>query len=66
MKRDRKDLIVTVVDDGIGLSQKTSVNPGLGLRLMQYRAKIIGASLTVERAAPEGGTVVTCICPIDG
>lgn len=65
MTRDRKDLIVTVVDDGIGLSQKTSVNPGFGLRLMQYRAKMLGASLTVERAAPEGGTVVTCICPLD-
>ena len=65
MTRDKKDLIVTVVDDGIGLSQKTSANPGFGLRLMQYRAKMLAASLIVERAAPEGGTVVTCICPLD-
>jgi len=65
MTRDRKDLIVTVVDDGVGLSLKTSVNPGIGLRLMQYRAKMLGASLTVKRSAPEGGTVVTCICPLD-
>jgi len=63
---EKRVLRVTVVDDGIGLSEKTSNQPGVGLRIMQQRARMLGASLTVERAALEGGTVVNCICPIDG
>lgn len=58
------NLHVTVTDDGSGLSQKTMANPGLGLRIMQYRARMLSATLAVERATPSGGTVVTCICPI--
>jgi outer membrane protein insertion porin family len=41
------------------------VAPGLGLRIMQYRARMLDATLTVERASARGGTVVTCTCPID-
>lgn len=57
---------VQVIDDGSGLSEKTMNNPGLGLRIMQYRARILGATLTAERASPASGTVVTCTCPVDG
>jgi len=64
--REKSLLKVTVVDDGIGLSKKTSDYPGVGLRIMQQRAKMLIATLTVERASAEGGTVVTCVCPIDG
>jgi signal transduction histidine kinase len=32
---------------------------------MQRRARMLGASLTIERAAANGGTIVTCICPLD-
>jgi signal transduction histidine kinase len=59
-------LTVTVSDDGSGLSEKTTHRPGLGLRIMEYRAKMLGASLSVERASVSGGTIVTCSCPIAG
>jgi signal transduction histidine kinase len=61
---DDKSLIVSVADDGSGLSQKTTSNPGLGLRIMQYRARMLDASLAIKRANDAGGTVVTCVCPI--
>ena len=61
----RGELTLNVLDDGCGLSAKTRINPGLGLRIMSYRANLIGASLLVERASPEGGTRVTCHCRID-
>jgi signal transduction histidine kinase len=61
----RDEMTVKVADDGSGLSQKTMTNPGLGLRIMQYRARMLDATLTVERASARGGTVVTCTCPID-
>ncbi|HMB94626.1 MAG TPA: sensor histidine kinase, partial [Tepidisphaeraceae bacterium] len=62
---DAQTLKVTIHDDGSGLSQKTMANPGLGLRIMQYRARMLDASLTIVRANEAGGTIVTCICPID-
>jgi signal transduction histidine kinase len=65
LQRDGSNLMVKVADDGSGLSQKTSVSPGLGLRIMQYRARMLGASLSAERASAAGGTVVACSCPID-
>ena len=53
-----------VTDDGSGLSRKTMTNPGLGLRTMAYRARIIGAELTAQRAGDGGGTIVQCTCRI--
>jgi signal transduction histidine kinase len=64
LRSDNAQLIVTVIDDGSGLSPKTTATPGLGLRIMHYRARILSASLTVERTAPSGGTTVTCRCPL--
>jgi signal transduction histidine kinase len=56
-------ITMTVRDDGSGLSAKTLVDPGIGLQIMEYRARMIGATLSVARAAPSGGTVVTCTLP---
>ena len=51
-------LILTVEDDGVGIPQSLS-RGGIGLQTMAHRARMIGASLSVERSAG-GGTVVTC------
>jgi signal transduction histidine kinase len=64
VRQDDGVLRVTVTDDGSGLSEKTIAKPGLGLRIMQYRSRMLGATLAVERAGASGGTVVTCVCPI--
>lgn len=66
LSHDKNQVSLTVTDDGSGLSQKTVVNPGLGLRIMQYRAQILGAKLSAERAGPSGGTIVTCLFDFDG
>jgi len=58
------EMTLIVLDNGGGLSAKTRINPGLGLRIMSYRANLIGAVLQVERAAPEGGTRVVCRCSV--
>jgi signal transduction histidine kinase len=65
LRREGSLLNVLITDDGIGLSQKTSTNPGLGLRIMQYRATMLGAILKVTRTAPSGGTTVTCSCAVE-
>lgn len=49
-----------VADDGVGVSEHSLKNsPGLGLSIMQYRARMIGAVLRIE-SRRGGGTVVTC------
>lgn len=59
------EVTMTVTDDGSGLSAKTIAHPGIGLRIMQYRANLIGAKLSVMRATAGGGTIVSCAVPAD-
>ncbi|MBE3133174.1 MAG: PAS domain-containing protein [Acidobacteria bacterium] len=56
------DIVLSVRDDGIGLPDEGSRGQGMGLRIMKYRADIIGATLSIERA-PEGGSRVVCALP---
>ena len=54
-------LVVSVTDDGIGLSANAS--PGVGLASMRERADELGGSLTIE--TPDGGgTVVVARLPV--
>jgi two-component system, chemotaxis family, CheB/CheR fusion protein len=53
-------LLLSLQDDGIGMpAQPTESHGGLGLRIMQNRAAIIGAALTIQPAQPTG-TLITC------
>jgi len=55
---------LTIRDDGSGFATGVRGNqPGLGLRIMNYRAKFIGGSLDVH-SSPGNGTVVCCRFPI--
>lgn len=56
-------LTLTVEDDGTGIPETKPDNHGLGIRIMAYRASMMGGSLTVE-PAPTGGTIVTCAVPM--
>lgn len=60
-------LTLAVRDDGIGHQTAARTAGGLGLRMMAYRARTIGATLSVDDAE-DGGTVVVCslTCPADG
>jgi len=50
---------VTVQDDGVGIGSGTSSrNGGMGLRIMQYRAGVIDATLEVRRRDGQGTAVV--------
>jgi signal transduction histidine kinase len=52
-------LLLQVQDDGIGIGAPQTEKAGLGMHIMQNRAAIIGARLTVEAAQPNG-TLMTC------
>lgn len=51
--------VLVIEDDGIGLPNPAGIKPGMGLRIMRYRADLLGGSLTMERSKT-GGTKVTC------
>jgi PAS domain S-box-containing protein len=53
---------LTVQDDGVGLPDPLPKGGGMGLRIMQYRARIIQGTLTVKNALG-GGVVVSCSAP---
>jgi len=55
--------VLAIEDDGYGIGKIPSVNKGMGLHLMNYRARMVGGSLEVQPAIA-GGTVVTCLFPI--
>jgi PAS domain S-box-containing protein len=54
---------LTIHDDGTGFDVTSDAHSGLGLRIMQYRAKMIGGSLEVE-SHPGVGTIVSCLFPV--
>lgn len=55
-------LRLVITDDGCGIPPDHTRNSGLGLRIMRYRADMIGGTLQIRRR-PEGGTQVTCTLP---
>ena len=52
-------IILTVEDDGVGFKNGTPLKEGMGLRIMEFRAKMINASLSIKPIA-QGGTRVQC------
>jgi signal transduction histidine kinase len=56
---DDESIRLSITDDGIGLPEGYRDSRGIGLRIMGYRARVIGAELDVGRG-PAGGTVVLC------
>ena len=51
-----------VQDDGVGFEADALGESGMGLRIMKYRARIIGGTLEISSARGEG-TTVTCTVP---
>lgn len=53
---------LSVKDDGRGMPAVLPATAGIGLSTMSYRARVIGASFSVQ-PRPGRGTVVTCVLP---
>jgi len=62
LRRTASDFQLDIVDDGRGFDT-SSVYPGLGLRLMEYRAQILGGTLRVEKI-DGSGIRVAVVTPI--
>ena len=59
LKTDAGDVVLVVEDDGIGFDATLPRHEGMGIRVMSYRARMIGAPLDIQNRVA-GGTIVTC------
>ena len=53
------NFLVSVQDDGVGIAPSVSGLGGMGLHIMRYRARTIGATLEILSNI-SGGTTVVC------
>jgi PAS domain S-box len=60
---DTNRLELTIRNSGVPFPSVVSRNAGMGLRIMNYRANLIEASIEIKPGKPDG-TVVTCKVPI--
>jgi len=58
-----EELELSVTDNGHGIDPAPAQAPGLGLRMMQLRARAIGGGLRIEPAAG-GGTRMVVTVPV--
>jgi hypothetical protein len=59
---DEKKSVLKIKNDGRSFPRVMTKKAGLGLKIMDYRARSIGASLDIRKGR-NGGTVVTCLFP---
>jgi signal transduction histidine kinase len=59
--RQNGNLLLQISDNGKGFD--SAPDHGVGLRVMNHRAAVIGAELRVE-SKPRNGVTVTCLLPL--
>ncbi len=59
LKRRGGRILLQITDDGNGFDAGTASRKGIGLRLMEYRARLLGGHLSIL-PAPQRGTRVLC------
>lgn len=62
LRAEYGQLVLEIHDDGVGIGESPVPGAGLGLRLMEYRASLIGGTVAVGPGA-DGGTRVACSVP---
>jgi PAS domain S-box-containing protein len=59
-----ESVVLTIQNDGIPFPDLQGRSSGMGLRIMNYRANLVGASVDI-RAKGSQGTLVTCDLPLE-
>ena len=65
LERVRKEMVLRVIDDGVGFPKDLNPQQGLGFHIMNYRAQLMGGRLEID-SPQTGGTRVSCYWPVDG
>ena len=59
LSADGERVELKVSDDGVGITRPRNSRGGMGMHIMEYRARTIGGALSIA-SGPEGGTIVAC------
>jgi PAS domain S-box-containing protein len=59
LQKENDNLVLSVQDDGVGFREAEQDKAGMGIGIMRYRAKVIGAALELH-SRPDRGTQITC------
>jgi Signal transduction histidine kinase len=62
LERVENEMVLRVIDNGVGFPSEPKTKGGLGTHIMGYRARLIGARLEID-SPKEGGTRVSCYLP---
>jgi two-component system CheB/CheR fusion protein len=65
LAKKRGHTLLSVVDDGQGMPAGAGAASGVGLRIMRYRAGLIGATLEIAPGPGGTGTAIICRLPAD-
>jgi signal transduction histidine kinase len=65
LRSNRARIHLSIKDDGAGIANTAARGPGMGLKIMQYRASLIGAALCIKDL-PVGGTRLRIVYPRSG
>ncbi|MBB6092512.1 PAS domain S-box-containing protein [Povalibacter uvarum] len=60
----RAKVRLSITDDGVGMPEDALDASGMGLKIMCYRARMLGGDVSFEEAEPSG-TKVVCECPLE-
>ncbi len=63
LSRNNSHGTLRIEDDGPGISEIPANNPGMGMQIMNYRARMIGGSLQVQKTGLRGTSVI-CQFPL--
>jgi PAS domain S-box-containing protein len=62
LEQARSEMVLRVIDDGVGFPSDLKTKRGLGAHIMGYRARLMGARLEID-SPRRGGTRVSCYLP---
>lgn len=64
METDNTKLVVKIKDNGTGFNKDWDKQKGLGVRIMKFRARLIGANFEIENNAADGATIIITLLSV--
>lgn len=64
MKHDETKLIVKIEDNGTGFSADWDQHKGLGVRIMKFRSRLIGANFEIEKSSLGGAAIIVTLLAV--
>jgi PAS domain S-box-containing protein len=63
LERSQQEMVLRVIDDGVGFPKNLKPQQGLGYHIMKYRAQLIAGRLEIH-SPRTGGTRLSCYVPV--